>query len=361
MENVNVNLDSLTARLLRIEDKIFCGPEPCKISSETPKFDFPSYATVAGRKKAAPAAVLNFLPAPISTANRFDILRTYQDFQLLEEKKTNAVVIGLPEDEDRTQEADDNAVRTIVDGAQIGRQRVIRTVRKGKAEKRKARPMLVQFDSETSRNTFIQEFRKHRPENLKAGGYCRRDFTATELAQDKSCRMECRRRNCLEGKRRWIIRDLQIIEAQKPWPDLVNRGPQKDLFQVKALAQPAEAALDQGDVDQEEPPIVSMDTEEKKPETSSEADRIGEKTSSTPTVIQWPVVAKDPDKCKDESEENRQALVKEFLESLNPRMRDWHERYETRRKCLNDNIFHYHRGTWEPIIDLDDYLKGKYL
>ena len=348
-QEIRENFDSVHARLIRLEDAAFTklpseNEPPC-----TPTRADSSWAAVVGR--GVRARNLNVGPGPIPTSNRFELLQAYQDLQTLDDRKRNAMIIGLPENSDSCEESDCSVVRTILDSAGISQQKFTRAVRKGKPNAKKQRPVKVEFDSEATRNQFLIEFRKNRPQNLAVGGHCRRDMTATELVQDKVCQQECIRRNKAEGKRRWIVRDLKIIEAKKPWPILANRD-LKNSVAGTALAQQiqAEATKEQGDVqvschkmDTTKAPLVSPSERRKRKR------RLKRLVKEKELEKEFVVVDRDPDRAQDRSEKNRDLLVEQFLASLHPSGKTWWET-ENHMKELNEKIFDYHLGEWNPLI-----------
>jgi hypothetical protein len=87
--------------------------------------------------------------------------------------------------------------------------------RHGLKRDRNNRIIKVHLKDQHSRNNFLRAFNEHRPKeaNLRYT-YVRRDYTDWEQKRDRELRAECHARNNQVGNRRFVVRDLEIIDKE---------------------------------------------------------------------------------------------------------------------------------------------------
>ncbi|MCP4486063.1 MAG: hypothetical protein GY820_01890 [Gammaproteobacteria bacterium] len=132
------------------------------------------------------------------------------------EKAKNAVVVGLPENEDEN--GDFEMVSKLCSAANINLDKLSKTVRHGRVNENRARILKCYFTDESTRNSFLRQFRSVFRSVAGFGGhvFCRRDMTDRERQFDFELRQECRQRNDQEGWQRWTVRDFEIFERRPP-------------------------------------------------------------------------------------------------------------------------------------------------
>ena len=198
-----------------------------------------------GRKMSTPTAAASF-----AHTARFAAIQASEEIHMKEEKRKNAVIVGLSEakTDDETARNDKNIIDQVFVAANIDGKKKVRIARYGQKHPNKARILKVHTDLEEMRDKVLRAFRDHRPADMKKSAYIRKDFTPTELEQDRICKATCFERNTTEGKRRWLVRDLHVIEARKPWEEFKITKPTNQLPMAKMnVSEPQSQFLEEGE------------------------------------------------------------------------------------------------------------------
>ncbi|GMT21187.1 hypothetical protein PFISCL1PPCAC_12484, partial [Pristionchus fissidentatus] len=88
------------------------------------------------------------------------------------------------------------------------------------------RPLKIEFRADSINDSFLTGVRSKvgRPTPLVKHSFVRMDLTPTQLKMEREARIEVRRRNLLEGKLKYGVRDYFIIEYRNPRPLPPNYG-----------------------------------------------------------------------------------------------------------------------------------------
>jgi hypothetical protein len=70
--------------------------------------------------------------------------------------------------------------------------------------------------SNETREKIIRAYHLNKPADAPLGSYCRRDYTPTELAEDRHLRSEAFKRNETERLKIWTVRNLALIKLRGP-------------------------------------------------------------------------------------------------------------------------------------------------
>jgi hypothetical protein len=156
--------------------------------------------------------------SPMSSENFAQLYKMFVDVPMIAQKPCSAVIVNLPEsdnnNEEQTEAADQHFVEDIA--RQAGMSDSIRDIHRH-GQKRDNRPRIVKVHLQDihARNKFLRVFNSHRPKDGQLRFvYVRRDYTDFEQQRDRELRSECYRRNEAVGRRRFVVRDLEIIDKE---------------------------------------------------------------------------------------------------------------------------------------------------
>jgi len=182
--------------------------------------------------------------------SRFGALNALKEFSTLEEKSKNVVIVGLPElaDDAATNSADENLCQEVFRNANLDATNC-QVQRHGKKVPGRHQIVKILTDSKDIRDRVLKAFRQFRPSALPKTAYVRRDMTPTELEHDRLCKQECYELNKKEGKRRFIVRDLNVIELKKEhWEDFRAGNPTPTSIRPVLTSNRSRKRGSQGDV-----------------------------------------------------------------------------------------------------------------
>jgi hypothetical protein len=169
---------------------------------------------------------------PMSSDNFAQLYRMFTDAPMIAQKSCSAVIVNLPEsdnnNEEQTKAADQHFVEEIA--RHEGLIDSIKDVHRH-GQKRDSRPriMKVHFKDIHDRNKFLRVFNIYRPnDGSHKFVYARRDYTDFEQQRDRELRSDCYRRNEAVGRRRFVVRDLEIIDKERYDGARVNAVPMRD-------------------------------------------------------------------------------------------------------------------------------------
>jgi hypothetical protein len=156
---------------------------------------------------------------PMSSDSFAQLYKMFTDAPMIAQKSCSAVIVNLPEsdtnNEEQTKADDQQFVEDIA--RQEGLSDSIRDIHRH-GQKRDNRPRIVKVHLKDihARNKFLRVFNSHRPMDASLRFvYVRRDYTDFEQQRDRELRSECYRRNDTVGRRRFVVRDLEIIDKER--------------------------------------------------------------------------------------------------------------------------------------------------
>jgi hypothetical protein len=284
LQPVHASLNYLITRVQKLEEKLLGVHEPtenvhCTImeTSTDPAFDsvFPEFVAnncsdFASVWKTVGKGKRNcFAPAPksIAQANRFAALDAQREVEMMKEKAHNLVICRLPEGTDDTATATSD--RTLIDrvfcDAQLDPSHIKKIERFPPGSKTlpgRTRILKVYTNSEDTRNAALTAFhRRPRQPEFKTSTFARRDYTETEQEKDNLCKNQVHLANVKAGVRQFLVRDLRIIEAPKPWDEYLLATTAADIRSRRAKRKSVAIAHDPDENDAD----MSIDPTTKQP------------------------------------------------------------------------------------------------
>jgi hypothetical protein len=142
-----------------------------------------------------------------------------KEVALVEEKSNNAVIVGYPEQKDRdkaTKDHDEKQVKDFLSKSGVEWADIVVIKRHGLLREGRHRPLKVLTRSNETREKIIRAFHTNKPSDAPPGSFCRRDYTPTELAEDRRLRSEAFQRNEKEQLKVWTVRNLTLIKLRGP-------------------------------------------------------------------------------------------------------------------------------------------------
>ena len=147
----------------------------------------------------------------------------------LAEKSLNAVIVGFPEqNDDQSTHLNDKqlvvsliqsspSLTHLVSNSELASSLTVK--RLGKEGGFRPRLILVQFDSQANRDTFLticSNRDSFRAISKQIHAYCRPDYSPEESRYDAQLRREAGKRNEIAGKLQWVVRNLTIVQLSNP-------------------------------------------------------------------------------------------------------------------------------------------------
>jgi len=175
-----------------------------------------------GYTQAIKRGLKNRKPAPsyfLPTANKYELFSVMKEVAIIEEKSHNAVIVGYPEQSDRgeaTRAHDQIAILDFLGRAKVAPKDIVEIRRHGQMREGRHRPLKILTRSNEVRERIICSFRTLKPKDTPIGAYCRRDMTPTELEEDRRLKLLAYDMNSKEGQKKWMVRNLQLIELTGP-------------------------------------------------------------------------------------------------------------------------------------------------
>ena len=286
VQPMHASLNYLITRVQKLEEKLLGMHESTENAgimdtSTNPAFDsaFPVFAAnncsdfAAVWKTVGKGKRNIFAPAPksIAQANRFAALDAQREVDLMKEKAQNLVICRLPEgaDDAATVTSDRSLIDRVFCEAQLDPSHIKKVERfppGSKALPGRMRILKVYTNSEDTRNAALTAFhRRPRQPEFKSSTFARRDYTETEQEKDSLCKNQVHLANVKVGVRQFIVRDLRIIEAPKPWDVYHLATTATDNRSRRAKRKSVATALDPGENDAD----VSIDPITKQPRQAS--------------------------------------------------------------------------------------------